>query len=140
MKNAEKYQTVANTLKGDKGINENIEAYAKFYTSIANIFRSLSSVLTDDNKKTMTYINGNGYPLKTFIDRILCSFKDVDYESAESMKNINKDFSDSIMKSNEVLNIIGKVLPVTLDEMNITAELQNGYLVTEKSKIDQFKL
>ena len=51
------------------------------------------------------------------------------------MKNINKDFSDSIIKSNEVLNIVGKVLPVTLDEMNITAELQNGYLVTEKSKI-----
>ena len=51
-----------------------------------------------------------------------------------AMRNINKDFSDSIMKSNEVLNIIGKVLPVTL-EMNITAELQNGYLVTEKSKI-----
>ena len=52
-----------------------------------------------------------------------------------AMKNINKDFSDSIIKSNEVLNIVGKVLPVTLDEMNITAELQNGYLVTEKSKI-----
>ena len=60
------------------------------------------------------------------------TFADI-YFSA--MKNINKDFSDSIIKSNEVLNIVGKVLPVTLDEMNITAELQNGYLVTEKSKI-----
>ncbi len=60
------------------------------------------------------------------------TFSDI-YFSA--MKNINKDFSDSIIKSNEVLNIIGKVIPVTLDEMNITAELQNGYLVTEKNKI-----
>ena len=60
------------------------------------------------------------------------TFADI-YFSA--MKNINKDFSDSIIKSNEVLNIVGKVIPVTLDEMNITAELQNGYLVTEKSKI-----
>ncbi len=59
-------------------------------------------------------------------------FSDI-YFSA--MKNINNDFSDSIIKSNEVLNIVGKVIPVTLDEMNITAELQNGYLVTEKSKI-----
>ena len=59
-------------------------------------------------------------------------FSDI-YFSA--MKNINNDFSDSIIKSNEVLNIVGRVLPVTLDEMNITAELQNGYLVTEKSKI-----
>ena len=60
------------------------------------------------------------------------SFSDI-YFSA--MKNINNDFSDSIIKSNEVLNIVGKVIPVTLDEMNITAELENGYVVTEKSKI-----
>ena len=53
------------------------------------------------------------------------------------MKNINNDFSDSIIKSNEVLNIVGKVIPVTLDKMNITAELENGYVVTEKSKIPE---
>ena len=62
------------------------------------------------------------------------TFSDI-YFSA--MKNINNDFSDSIIKSNEVLNIVGRVLPVTLDEMNITAELENGYLVTEKSKISE---
>ena len=55
----------------------------------------------------------------------------------KAMSNVNKDFSDSIIKSNEVLNIIGKVIPVTLDEMNIVAELENGYVVTEKSKIPQ---
>ena len=60
------------------------------------------------------------------------SFSDI-YFSA--MKNVNDDFSDSIIKSNEVLNIVGKVIPVTLDEMNITAELENGYIVTERSKI-----
>lgn len=62
------------------------------------------------------------------------TFSDI-YFSA--MKNINNDFSDSIIKSNEVLNITGQVIPVTLDEMNITAELENGYLVTEKSKIPE---
>ena len=62
------------------------------------------------------------------------TFSDI-YFSA--MKNINNDFSDSIIKSNELLNIVGRVLPVTLDEMNITAELENGYLVTEKSKISE---
>ena len=62
------------------------------------------------------------------------SFSDI-YFSA--MKNINNDFSDSIINSNEVLNITGKVIPVTLDEMNITAELENGYVVTEKSKIPE---
>lgn len=54
-----------------------------------------------------------------------------------AMKNINNDFSESVTKTNEVLNITGKILPVTTDEMNITAELENGYIVTEKSKIPE---
>lgn len=62
------------------------------------------------------------------------TFSDI-YFSA--MKNINDDFSKSIIKSNEVLNIVGKVIPVTLDDMNITAELENGYVVTEKAKIPE---
>lgn len=62
------------------------------------------------------------------------TFSDI-YFSA--MKNINNDFAKSIIKSNEVLNIVGKVIPVTLDDMNITAELDNGYVVTEKSKIPE---
>lgn len=62
------------------------------------------------------------------------TFSDI-YFSA--MKNINNDFSESIIKSNEVLNITGNVIPVTLDEMNITAELENGYVVTEKLKIPE---
>ena len=53
------------------------------------------------------------------------------------MKEVNNSFADSIIKSNEILNIVGKVIPVTLDEMNITAELENGYVVTEKSKIPE---
>ena len=52
-----------------------------------------------------------------------------------AMKEINGNFEDSIIKSNEVLNIIGNVIPVTLDEMNIVAELANGYVVKEKSRI-----
>ena len=62
------------------------------------------------------------------------SFSDI-YFSA--MKNINNDFSESVIKSNEILNIVGKVLPVTLDEMNIKAELANGYVVNEKAKIPE---
>lgn len=54
-----------------------------------------------------------------------------------AMKEVNGEFANSIIKSNEVLNIIGRVIPVTLDEMNITAELANGYVVTEKSRIPE---
>ncbi len=54
-----------------------------------------------------------------------------------AMKEINGNFEDSIIKSNEVINMIGKVIPVTLDEMKIVAELDNGYIVEEKSKIPE---
>ncbi len=54
-----------------------------------------------------------------------------------AMKEVNQDFAKSIIKSNEILNIIGKVIPVTLDQMNINAELANGYVVKEKSRIPE---
>lgn len=62
------------------------------------------------------------------------SFSDIYFLA---MKEVNQDFAKSIIKSSEVLNITGKVLPVTLDEMNINAELDNGYVVTEKSRIPE---
>ena len=71
-----------------------------------------------------------------FTDGILedLSFADI-YFSA--MKNIDKDFSNSIVNSNKIFNIIGQVIPVTLDEMNINAELENGYVIKEKSRIPE---
>ena len=54
-----------------------------------------------------------------------------------AMKEINGNFEDSIIKSNEVINMVGKVIPVTLDEMKIVAELANGYIVEEKSRIPE---
>ena len=62
------------------------------------------------------------------------SFSDI-YFSA--MREINGNFEDSVIKSNEVLNMIGKVIPVTLDEMKMVAELENGYMVEEKSRIQE---
>lgn len=62
------------------------------------------------------------------------SFSDI-YFSA--MKEINGNFEDSVIKSNEVFNMIGKVIPVTLDEMKMVAELENGYMVEEKSRIQE---
>lgn len=61
-------------------------------------------------------------------------FSDI-YFSA--MKEINGDLGEAIIKSNEVLGMIGKVIPVTLDEMKIVAELANGYIVEQKSRIQE---
>ena len=53
------------------------------------------------------------------------------------MQQVYGDFVNSIEKSSEVLSMVGKVLPVTLDEMKICAELQDGTVVEEKSKIKE---
>ncbi len=54
-----------------------------------------------------------------------------------TMKELYGDFAESIEKSKEVLNITGRVLPVTLDEVKICAELDNGMIVEEKDKISE---
>lgn len=54
-----------------------------------------------------------------------------------AMKEIHGNLGDAIIKSNEILGMIGKVIPVTLDEMKIVAELANGYMIEKKAKIQE---
>lgn len=60
------------------------------------------------------------------------SFGDI-YLSA--MKDIYGDLADSVEASGTVLNITGRVLPVTLDRVNISAELKNGTIIENRQKI-----
>lgn len=53
------------------------------------------------------------------------------------MQQYYGDFVESIEKTSAVLNTVGRVLPVTLDEMKICAELENGMVVEEKEKIPE---
>ena len=54
-----------------------------------------------------------------------------------TMQNITGEFAESVKRSNEVINMTGRVLPVTMDEMKICAELANGYVVEEKDRIPE---
>lgn len=54
-----------------------------------------------------------------------------------TMKEQSGNFSESVEKSKDVLNIVGRVLPVTLDEMKICAELNDGTIIEEKDKIPE---
>ncbi len=54
-----------------------------------------------------------------------------------AMKEIYKNDTTSIEKSNSIFNIIGNVKPVTSEEVRICAELENGYVVEEKDKIPE---
>ncbi|MBP3707634.1 MAG: uridine diphosphate-N-acetylglucosamine-binding protein YvcK [Clostridia bacterium] len=52
-----------------------------------------------------------------------------------AMQNLNNEFSRSIEKSSEILNITGKVLPVTQEEIEICAELTDGTIVKGRGEI-----
>lgn len=54
-----------------------------------------------------------------------------------AMSEIYDNTQEAIRKSTEVLNITGQVLPVTLDEIKICAELTDGTTIERKSKILQ---
>jgi len=54
-----------------------------------------------------------------------------------AMNELYPNISEAIQKSTEVLNINGEVLPVTLDEIVICAELTDGTIVEKKDKIPE---
>lgn len=54
-----------------------------------------------------------------------------------SMNKLYGDFTESIEKSSSILNMVGRVLPVTLEEVKICAELENGMIVEEKDQIPE---
>lgn len=131
-------------LMGLKNYTNNVTAIvtiSDYGEGITDSRRELKTMPLDDVKDSLVALSANekqvgkllNYKFKTGTLSGL-NFSDI-YFSA--MKEINGNFEDSIIKSNEVLNMIGKVIPVTLDEMKIVAELANGYIVEEKSRIPE---
>lgn len=111
---------------GEKATNSRQELQMPPLEDITSSIISLSA--SDDQIEKLF-----NYEFKTGKLRGL-NFSDI-YFSA--MKDINGNFEDSIIKSNKVLNMVGQVIPATLDEMQIVAELANGYIVSEKSRIPE---
>lgn len=52
-----------------------------------------------------------------------------------AMNEYSKDFTKSIEKTKNILNMTGKVLPVTLEEIKICAELEDGTVIENKNDI-----
>ena len=131
-------------LTGLKNYNSNITAIvtdSDYGEAVSNSRRELNMLPMNDIKDSMVSLSTKGDEMEKlfnyeFKDGKLrgLSFSDIYFRA---MCEVNNDFTKAVMQSNEVLNIIGKVLPVTLDEMKICAELENGYIVREKSKIPE---
>lgn len=129
-------------LTGLKNYTSNITAIvtvSDYGEQVTNSRRELGMLPIDDIKESMVSLENKNGEMKTILDHQFqtgrlrgLSFADVFFLG---MKEISNDFSEAVVKSNEVLNIVGRVLPVTLEEIKISAELDNGYIVSEKSRI-----
>ena len=51
------------------------------------------------------------------------------------MDGVSENFEDAVQKMSSVLAVTGKVLPVTLDDMQLEAILENGNKVVGESQI-----
>jgi len=52
-----------------------------------------------------------------------------------AMRGISKDFNDAILKVGKIIAINGQVLPVTLEDVHLIAELENGLKIKGESRI-----
>ena len=132
-----------NTLEGLKKHTSNITAVVTvsdygenfgqnnekmLYRQLEDIKNGIGSLAVDDTSKMSDLLN---YRFRSG------SLKNVAFSDLyfAAMDDISKSSAQAVKDSNEIFKICGKVLPVTKDKMKICAELENGYLIEEKSKI-----
>ena len=113
-----------------------VSAYGKEQTESR---KKLGLLPIDDIKDSMISLANNEEEMAKILNTELqarslkgLTFGDIFFAS---MKEQYGNFSEAVEKSKDVLNIVGRVLPVTLDEMKICAELNDGTIVEEKDKI-----
>lgn len=129
-------------LKGLKKYTSNITAivtvssYGKAQTESR---RKLELLPIDDIKDSIISLSNDEEMMANLLNTELknknlkgLTFGDIFFTT---MKEQFGNFSESVEKSKDVLNIVGRVLPVTLDEMKICAELNDGTIIEEKDKI-----
>ncbi len=134
---------------GGKGLNTVIEGFRKYTNNITAI------ITMSDYGNNSKYENAT---LKNIKDSIIAmSDKDVAMRKLmnlnfnnerlrglnfgdiylTAMNEIYGNISEAISKSTEVLNINGKVIPVTFDEITICAELADGTTIKQKDRIPE---
>ncbi len=56
-----------------------------------------------------------------------------------ALERITGDFQKAIREAGKILNISGEVIPVTLDNINLVAQLENGQIIYGEGAIDRQK-
>ena len=131
-------------LRGLKNYTSNITAIATVSDYGANITDSrkmLETMPLDDIKNSFISLSENEAVMNGILNYKFTqgrlkslSFGDI-YLLA--MKELYGDFTASIEQSKHVLNMTGKVLPVTLEAIDICAELEDGTVIQSKERIPE---
>ncbi len=131
-------------LRGLKNYTDNITAIVTIsdYGEETNRARkSLNTLPLDDVKDSLIALASHEEEMSALFNLNMQNskfdglrFSDV-YLTA--MKEAVGDFTESIEESSKILNITGKVMPVTLDQIKICAELEDGTVVESKNKIPE---
>lgn len=139
---------------GGQGLNNIISGFKKYTNNITAIVtmsdygnnptasrRALDSLPLKDIKDSIIAMSDKEDIMRNLInwnfqnERLRgLNFGDI-YLTA--MNEIYSNISEAILKSTEVLNITGKVIPVTLDEITICAELTDGTTIKQKDRIPE---
>lgn len=131
-------------LKGLKKYTDNITAivtvsdYGEPKTASREILKTLP---LDDIKDSLIALAANENEMSNLLNYKFrggnlnsLSFGDI-YLLA--MQGVYGDFTKSVEQTQSILNMTGKVLPVTLEEIKICAELEDGTVIESKEKIPE---
>ena len=129
-------------LKGLKNYTDNITAIvtvSDYGEPMSTSRKVLETLPLDDIKDSLIALSSDeeamselmNYKFKTGALRTL-SFGDI---FLLAMNDKYGDFAESVKQTENILNITGKVLPVTLEEIKICAELDDGTVIESKDKI-----
>ncbi len=122
-------------LKGLKDYTNNLTAIASMTDYGEGQNETNSFMPLEDVRKSIVSLSEN----ETDMDKLLRLkvHEDLDFTSlfVAAMQQNNGEGSKFIENISKILNMTGKILPVTLDKMNISAELEDGTVVDGKDKI-----
>lgn len=129
-------------LRGLKNYTDNITAIvtvSDYGEEKTESRRQLEMLPLDDIKESIVALSSKESEMETLMNfkfkygrlRDL-SFSDIYFTA---MQDIYHDFTESVKQSENIFNITGKVLPVTMEEIKICAELEDGTVIESKNKI-----
>ncbi len=132
-------------LRGLKNYTDNITALvtvSDYGKTPTNSRKALQVLPLNDIKESLVALSYNEEEMEKLVNLQFesgqlknLSFGDIYFLA---MNQIHKNFAKSIESSKEVWNITGKVLPVTLEEIKICAELDDGTVIENRDKIPEY--